>query len=718
MKLNQVILLCITCLGLNLFADDGMWLPHQMSDLNLEEEGLMLDPADLYRQDGTGIMSAIVYLGGGTGEFVSDNGLILTNHHVAYRAIQSSSSPANDYLQKGFLAMQPSEEIAAPGYYADVLQSYREVTGEVIGALDPQLTGSEKYQALQRIMNKMAAEVEETGPDIVCKVVPMYSGNMYYLFRFKRLKDIRLVYAPPKDLGNFGGDVDNWMWPRHTCDFSFLRAYVSPDNIGTEFHPENIPYKPGSVLRISLDGLQEDDFTFVMGYPGRTYRNYTTAEYQHDIERMRASIGLRQNIIGFLEAAGAQSEAVRIKYASKLRSLNNGLKNYQAKLEWFDKSLVEKRKQEQEAALRKWIAADPERAEKYAGVLERITRASGELAAFNDRKRALEQLVQRNYGPALLYQAYLIAKNAIEKTRPENERESLFQARNQTILRSRIELADRSYDPETDRRYFIFLTKKMISDDVLPGELADLFSDTSSASISRSVEDLYERTRMGDLKYRLELLAGSPENLASHDDPILQLGYRIARVLDEKREQEQALIQTLDDARQVYRAALLEMRGGRLAPDANGTLRFTYGKVKGYSPRDAVEYLPFTTLRGVIEKDTGVFPFHVPEKLKTLHQEGAFGQYGDPAHDDVVTCFLNTTNVTGGNSGSPTLNAKGEQVGIIFDMTYESVTGDYYVIPELQRTISVDIRYVLFITEKFSGAGHIIRELNLNRDKN
>ncbi len=711
MKKIHFCLMAIIILATILRADDGMWLPHQMAELNLKQEGMILDPADLYREDGTGIMSAIVYLGGGTGEFVGKEGLILTNHHVAYRAIQNSSTLEKDYLENGFIAWKQSEEIPAPGYYADVLLSYEDVTEQVLGALEQTLQAREKHQALKRIKNTLASEAEFAGPDLVCKVVPIYSGNKYFLFRYKRIKDIRIVYAPPRDLGNFGGDIDNWMWPRHTCDFTFLRAYVSHDNIGVEYDRNNVPYKPASVLKISLNGLKEGDFTFVMGYPAKTYRNYSTAELENDILDMQESLLLRKDIIGFLEQAGSVSKEVEIRYANKLRSLNNGLKNYQAKLEGFRNNNVIAKKINSESVLQEWVQDDAFRLQKFGSVLEDLKEITSRVAIFDQKKQALTNLVHRYYGPALVYQAYLIGKNALERLKPDIERESVYQERNRSLLTSRVKHAEREYDLETDRLYFVFIVHRLIKNGNLPAELQSIFTDTTTGGITNTVDNMYQKTQLTEPDVRLQFLNMPYAGLKTVDDPVLQLGLHVAETLTTMTEDEYGLLQEQEDIRAVFRSALLEKNDGKLAPDANGTLRFTYGPVQGYQPRDAVYYLPFTTLRGVIEKDTGIFPFRVPLKLKQLYSEKNYGQYKDLYGDDIVTCFLNTTNVTGGNSGSPTLNAKGEQVGIIFDMTYESVTGDYFIVPELQRTISVDIRYVLFITEKFSGAGHIIREI-------
>jgi len=250
----------------NAVSDEGMWMPHQMKILDLEDQGLLMDPSDLYKEDGTGLMSAIVYLGGGTGEFVSKEGLILTNHHVAFGALQRASDQKHDYIQNGFMTDSREKEIPAQGYIADVLLGYQDITEEIQAVEKPGMSYRERYDAVDKIQKEIIQKAEEQGPDLRCRIASMYSGNKYYLFTFKRLKDIRLVYAPPRDLGNFGGDIDNWMWPRHTCDFSFLRAYVSEENVGTDYSPDNVPYQPKSIIKISLNGVAPDDFTFVMGY--------------------------------------------------------------------------------------------------------------------------------------------------------------------------------------------------------------------------------------------------------------------------------------------------------------------------------------------------------------------------------------------------------------------------------------------------------------------
>jgi len=694
-------------------ADDGMWMPHQMKDLDLKALGLQMDAGDLYKTDGTGLMSAVVNLGGGTGEFVSPEGLVLTNHHVAFGAIQRASSKEKDYLTDGFLARTRGEEIPAQGYTAGVLLGYEDVSAKVNAYFKPKMTPRQRYDAYDKAQKDLIAAGEKGGPDLRCTLAAMYSGNAYYLYTFKQIRDVRLVYAPPQDLGNFGGETDNWMWPRHTCDFSFLRAYVAPDGTAADYSPTNVPYEPKAWLKISLDGFKDGDFTFVMGYPGRTYRNYALSELKADQESMTKRIKDVQDRIAFYEASGKDDKEVEIRYASLIKGLYNGLKNTQGKLEGFVKYGLVDKKAAQEKELLDWIAADASRAKKYGA-------APAALAAFLDRQKAFgaktELLNGVLGGSTILSQAYNIVRAVPEIQKPDKLREQAFQERNLPRLKQSIPLAERGYVFATDRELLKWTIRRLkaANPDVAawPASLRDLAAGTDDEVAAR-VDAMYAKTALGDPAKRLELLGLKPAQLAAVEDPFLKLAAGMEQELKVAREESKALGREGADLKMAYEAAILEMKKGSYAPDANGTIRFTYGPVLGYEARDAVRYLPQTTVKGVIEKETGVIPFRVPAKIKALWEAKDFGPYADLRLGDVPACFLNTTNVTGGNSGSPTLNAKGEQIGIIFDMTYESVIGDYYVLPELQRSISVDVRYILWVTDKFSGASHIIQELGL-----
>lgn len=717
MWIRRSLLVAILTAGLCLpaAADEGMWMPHQMKDLGLKTLGLRMDPDDLFRADGTGLMSAIVHLGGGTAEFISAQGLLLTNHHVAFGALQRASNSENDYIQHGFLANARTEEIPAPGYHADVLLGYEEVTDRVRKVLKSGMNPRERFDALQAIEKKLIAEAEEEGPDIRASLASMYAGNQYYLFRFKRLKDLRLVYAPPRDLGNFGGDIDNWMWPRHTCDFTFLRAYVGPDGTGVEHAPGNVPYQPAVHLKLSLDGFKEGDFSFVMGYPGRTYRNTTVVELTADIEDMTENILVRRDLIDFLEKAGEGRRDIQIKYAGIIKGLNNGLKNYQGKLEGFRRVDLLRKKQAEETRFQEWADRSPQRRKTYGTALADIQDFMDDYIEHSRRTAMFNRLVSSTYSSALLDQAHTITRAAAERQNPDMERDPAYQERNLDDIRLRMELAERGYHLATDRSLLKHRIRSMLLRPraLIPSALHPLIGENGDANVNAYVDGLYEGTGLADPSLRLAMLDMTPDELSDRKDPFLELAADLESEMRELREQGEVLDRRLTDLKQIYLAGLLEHKDGRLAPDANSTIRFTYGFFRGYQPRDAVWYDFQTSLGGVLEKETGEFPFSVPDKLKTLSEARDFGRYADPRLKDIPTCFLNSTSVTGGNSGSPTLNADGEQIGIIFDMTYESVTADYYIIPELQRTISVDIRYVLFITEKFGGATHIIEEIGL-----
>jgi hypothetical protein len=707
-KKQFITILFITILVTNLLADEGMWMPHQMKMLNLADQGLEMNPEDLYKPDGTGLMSAVVDLGGGTGSFVSDQGLIFTNHHVAFGAIQRASTPEHNYLVDGFMAKNNSEEILAPGYTAGVLLNYEDITDAINENLTQKMSAMERYKAIDKAKKELIAKAEASAEDRFAEIASMYSGNKYYLFTYKKIKDVRIVYAPPGALGNFGGEIDNWMWPRHTCDFTFLRAYVSPDGIGVEYSEENVPYEPKIHFKIAEEGVKDGDFTFIMGYPGRTYRNYSTPEVLYDIERITKSLKERKEYITFFEEAGKDNKEVEIKYASKVKGLYNGLKNYTGKLEGFEKIDLVGRKKEADATLMKWVEAKRKRKKEYKGIITKVDNfLENEYKPFNEKVSSLSDLTHYYYGAALFTKAHTLVRIAQEGEKPDNERDSYFMERNIPNIKRRLQFAERSYDKATDEKFAKFIL------DRFKEKNKDNTPDFVKSMDINWVKNAYANTKLADTEFAMSLVGKTPTELKELNDPIIDFAFQMEEELSVLREQKHEMSQKLKDLTMVYKKALLEMNENRIAPDANSTIRFTSGHIKGYEPRDGVYYKPITTIKGVIEKDTGEKPFNTPEKIKSLYKAKDFGNYTEEQTGLVPACFLNTTNVTGGNSGSPTINAKGEVAGIVFDMTYESVTGDYYIVPEMQRVISADIRYVLFVTDKFSEASYLLKEMNV-----
>ena len=566
----------------------------------------------------------------------------------------------------------------------------------------------ERYEAIDKAKKELIAVAEKEAEDRFAEIASMYSGNKYYLFKYKKIKDVRIVYAPPGALGNFGGETDNWMWPRHTCDFTFLRAYVSPEGVGVEYNEANIPYEPKVHFNIAKEGVEEDDFVFIMGYPGRTYRNYSTPEVLFDIERITKSLEERKEYIQFFEDAGKDNKEVEIKYASKVKGLYNGLKNYQGKLEGFAKIDLVGKKKTADETFNNWVNEKRGRKKEYKGIIEKIdTFLEKEYKPFNEKEASINGLTHYYYGAALFTKAHTLVRVALESEKPDSERDSYYMARNIPNIKRRLQFAERSYDKAVDEKFAQFILEKFKKDNA--GKVPTFAKNLDA----NWVKNAYTTTKIADTEYAMTLIGKTPDELKQLNDPIINLAFEMEKELAILREQKHEMGQKLEDLTQVYKKALLEMNDDKISPDANSTIRFTSGHLKGYEPRDGVYYKPMTSIKGLIEKDTGVTPFNTPEKIKTLYKAKDFGKFADAKTGIVPACFLSTTNVTGGNSGSPTINAKGEVTGIVFDMTYESVTGDYYIVQEMQRVISADIRYVLFVTDKFSEASYLLQEMNV-----
>ncbi|MGE0455460.1 MAG: S46 family peptidase [Vicinamibacteria bacterium] len=707
-----------------LAADEGMWMPQQIPDLaqKLKAMGFAGDPgafADLTGQP----MGAIVSLGGCTASFVSPEGLLATNHHCAAGALQYNSAPGRNLLEDGFLARTREEELSnGPGARVLVTVSVQEVTGAISGGLDPKLDDRKRQQALDRRIKQRVAACEASGHR--CTVGSFFGGLKYFEIAQIEIRDVRSVYAPAAGIGNFGGETDNWRWPRHTGDWSFFRAYVGPDGKPAPFSKDNVPYRPAHWLPVQPKGVAEGDLVFVVGYPGRTQRHQTFAEVRETTEwSFPRVIRTYQEQIEILEALGKDDEGLRIKAAGRLRGLNNTLTNRKGMLEGLLKGGILAQKEAKERDLAAWISTDPVRQAEYGDVLPALAALQAESEKTRERDAVLANLFGSS---SMLSAAHTAYRLAVEKAKKHDlEREAEYQQRNWGRVRESSERAQRSLDARIDRallRWSMGYAAALPAGQRITGldELAGLAPGMPKPEAEKAIDAYLDRllagTRLADEDVRLGLLDKAPAAIAATKDPMLELALALEPLDRANREAAKQRQGAASRIRPRYMQALLARAGGLVAPDANGTLRVTFGSVKEKAGPDGIHWSAFTTLRGIEEKHTGEGEFDAPARQLEAIDALRCGEptpYLHPTLGDVPVDFLSTVDTTGGNSGSPTLNAKGEFVGLLFDGTYDSIASDFLFDPVDTRSIHVDVRYVLWVMSKVDGASHLIRELGL-----
>ena len=648
-------------MAFQLKADEGMWMLPLLEKINSEalaNLGSRLTPDQIYSINHSSIKDAIVQFGGGcTGEIISGSGLLVTNHHCGYSNIQALSSEEHNYLEDGFWAMSLEEEIPVPGLSVSFLQSMTDITGSYKNEKERQ---------------KLLKKAEKQNPGCQIRIVSFFNDNVEYLVVSKIYRDVRFVGAPPASMGKFGGETDNWMWPRHTCDFSMFRVYAGADNQPAEYSPSNVPFKPAQHLQVSLRGVEEGDFAMIMGYPGRTQRFQTSAQLEEMLEINDIRIDARTVRQEVMWKEMRADELVSLKYASKYASSSNGWKKWQGMRESFAKLDVIGREEEKEAELNAWIASDPARVERYAGAIEGI---SGIISARREAYKAMTLLSET------LSNIELLGMTRAGRRDPY-----------------------KNYDAEVDLKIALALTDHYLAN----------VAEKDKVEVSReAIEEMF-RTSAYTSKERLE--AARAEGVDLSNDPAALLAAAISDRSHILREEYSAAGKELSAYSKTFAAALLEWTKDKPSyPDANSTCRLTYGTVKGYEPKDGVVYKYYTTLKGVIEKEEpGNYEFRVPQKVKDLYAESDYGQYAD-ADGKLRTCFLTNLDITGGNSGSPVLDADGCLVGLAFDGNWEAMSSDVIFEPELQRCICVDIRYVLWMMDKFGGAGYLLDEMDIVR---
>ena len=704
--------LAMTLAGGAAHADEGMWMPSQLPQLaaQLQAAGFKGDPAQL--ADVTKPpLAAVVSLGGCTASFVSPEGLVVTNHHCAMGAIQLNSTPEKNLIQDGFIAATRADEVSAgPASRIWVTVGFDKITDRILAGAKGK-TGRAYYDAVDAAKKTAVAECEADAGHR-CSVADMYYGSDFYLIKQLELKDIRLVYAPPRAIGNYGDEIDNFMWPRHTGDFTFYRAYVGKDGKPAAYSKDNVPYAPPAHLTVSTAPVKAGDFAMVAGYPGRTFRHRTASEFAGQIDWLLPTrVAMYDGLIDTVEQASAGSKSKQVAYASSVAGYKNTLKRAQGELEGLRRSDAVRVRREDEAAMLAWLGKQPGAKAKLAGI--RAMQAELDLDDANRERDFILPFLR----PGLLGAASQLQRLALERGKPDAQRETGFQQRDEALIEGGLKQLQRRYDPEVEKAALRYALKRYFA---LPaGQRVaefDAVFGTSEAEAAQRLDALYAGTKLGDEATRLAALKLDATALAASDDALLKAAATLQPALLRLEAEAKQRAGELLRLRPAYMQALIAYRnsqGRAVYPDANSTLRISYGKVSPLSPRDGLDYRPLTTVAGIVEKNTGVEPFDAPKPLLDAIAKGDFGSTADPELKTQTVDFMTNLDTTGGNSGSPVLDAEGKLIGLNFDSNWEAVSASWMFDPRYKRAIHVDMRYLRWLLAKVYPAPHLLQEMQL-----
>ncbi|MCB0803282.1 MAG: S46 family peptidase [Flavobacteriales bacterium] len=704
-KIISLVLISVFSISISI-AKEGMWLPMLLKSLNesdMQSMGLKLSAEDIYSVNQSSLKDAIVSFGGFcTGEVISDQGLILTNHHCGYGQIQSHSSVENDYLTNGYWAMTNKEELQNPGLTATFIVRMEDVTDVVLEGIEPTMTDADQQKMISEKIKILTKEATE-GTHYEAYVKPFFYGNEYYMFITETFKDIRLVGAPPSSIGKFGGDTDNWMWPRHTGDFSMFRIYANKDNKPAEYSEDNVPFKPRNFLPISMNGIRKGDFTMVFGFPGRTQEyltSYAISQIKNEINPKQ--IEIRRIALDIMDKHMKADAKVRIQYASKYASIANYWKKWIGENNGLEKAGAIDKKREQEKAFMEATAGN--------------TSFEDLMNQFRHRYKTIEPYaIARSYFIEIPYRKIELFSIAAA-FRGVLEAEDVSQEKIDALKKS-VEKHFKDYDSDTDLELAIALLAKYKAD--LDSKFVPNFYSKIGSNDVAFYQKIYQKSLFNSKEKLLAMLNNFSSSSAKKlkKDMAYQMMTQFFQIYNDAiRPEYSRLNNEIDSLSKIYVKGLRDFVPGKYYPDANSTLRLAYGQVDNYKPRDAVKYDYFTDTEGILEKyNPEHVDFDLPEKLVELIEKKDYGQYAD---DDgyMHVCFTASNHTTGGNSGSPVINGKGELIGLNFDRNWEGTMSDINYDVEQCRNIAVDIRYVLFIVDKFAGAGHLVKEMKLVKD--
>ena len=697
------------------FANEGMWLPLLLEKLNEREMkslGMKISAKDIYNINSGSLKDAIVSLGGFcTGEIVSGKGLVLTNHHCGFDAIQNHSTLEHNYIRDGFWAKNNSEELPNPGLYVTFIVRIEDVTKQILNGATAAMSESERQSLVDKNMEALRNTVKKESYQKVL-IRGFFENNQYYLFITETYNDVRLVGAPPSAVGNFGKDTDNWMWPRHTGDFSMFRIYAGKDNKPADYSPDNIPYTPKRSLSISLNGVKAGDFTMVFGFPGRT-TEYLPSSAVEQIMTVNdpAKISIREKALNVIDGFMRKDEQIKIQYASKYAGIQNSYKKWQGEVLGLTRTDAVGKKREYEAEFQKRVNANPKWKTSYGNVLQDINNAYAEIKSYGYARDYFNEIVSK-------IELFTVAGQLSSLVNAFDQGGEAAYAKRKKEVNDFLNDFFPEHNTEVDKKLFAVLMKMYVMDQ--PKENVSSMMTGKVSSVGEDYDNLagkvYKETSILNVKTINDKLQQSTSDVINYirSDNAIKLYNDILRTYQTQVQGKLNEIQTrINKLQRTYMQAQMDVfKEKKFYPDANSTLRITYGNVKGYEARDAVSYDFYTYLDGVMEKyKPGDYEFDVPEKLRTLYQTKDYGPYA--VNGKLPVCFIAANHTTGGNSGSPVLDANGYLIGLNFDRVWEGTMSDINYDPSICRNIMVDIRYVLFIIDKFAGAKHLIKEMNL-----